>query len=164
MRCHPLLTLLALAMFAPTLRAEDMPQVEFVRALRTKYGPRLADEYLDRLRPSPQFQGDPRLSLESARTRVERGLAESNVDTRLRLFQQAQAEVDAFLKKNPAPELAAEARLIGVQLTNSRGKALLAQALRQPTPETQQTEAMKARQILLDAERQMQAALTQLEA
>ena len=118
--------LLAVGLLAPSALlswAEEPSQVEFVRGLRTRYGPRLAEEYLRRLEQQHRLDSDPQLRLELARTRLELATTENNLTERIRLYQEAQAQVDQVLRSRPRSEIAAEAHDVETAVAAIEGEA-----------------------------------------
>jgi hypothetical protein len=146
------------------LRADEPSQVEFVRGLRARYGPRLAEDYLKRLQQQKRLDAEPRLRLELVRTQLELAAGENDLAERIRHYQEAQTEIEKLLQSRPKPDIAAEARFIGLQIVNQHGKALLNQALRQESPDAQQNQATRARTVLVEAATRLQQALDQLDA
>jgi hypothetical protein len=64
-----LLSLHALLAIGSNSSAQELaqqPHLEFVRALKSQYGPKLADEYLNRLQQTAPNEFTPRLAMESA--------------------------------------------------------------------------------------------------
>src|SRR5262245_42292070 len=115
-RLAVLVALGALGAGTPPPAAADPPHAEFLKALRNKYGPRLADDYLKRLPAGVGAESDPALALEVARTKLELAAIENSLGERLRLSQDAQAVLDAFFKGKPTDDQRAEAKLVNLQV------------------------------------------------
>lgn len=145
------------------LEADEPDQAEFVSGLRARYGPKLAEEYLSRLRDQRLLENHPRLRLESARTRLDLAAGASNLKERIRLSREALAEVDQLLGDARRPDVVAEARIVKLQIGTLHGKALLGQALRQESPEQRQADALRAREVLVEGGTQIQQFANQLD-
>ena len=105
------LTIGTLALLALPLRAEEPPHLEFVRGLRSRGMSDLALQYLQSKGQAPPPELAVILPLELAKTRLELAAVESDYGRRTTLQNQARAEFDLFVKKNPKHPLAADAAL-----------------------------------------------------
>src|SRR6266849_1899561 len=86
--------------------AQEPPHLEFVRGLRAHHYPDLAEKYLENLIKDPAHAEDPLLLLEMAKTRMDLAAQETNTDQRLKRYQQAEKDLEAFLTKYPMHPLA----------------------------------------------------------
>jgi hypothetical protein len=127
-------------------------QVEFIRRLRAKGYNDLALQQIDKLKSSPAVAG--LLPLERARTLL--ALArEKDPEQRPALLSAAQAELEAFIQKNPSGPQGAQGRLEIARLAAYLGQGLLTRALR----EEDAAIARKAEQQFIQAGRQLEAAI-----
>jgi hypothetical protein len=142
-----LATLLALA---GPLVGQELPHVDFVRALRARHAADLALDYLQRIRETNPPDKDGILLLELARTRL--ALAEAETDSKRRSALQLQAENDLnlFLQKNVNTPLTTEANLEIAHLKVAQGRNQLSKAL-QTEPQLAYAEALRARDLLTKA-------------
>src|SRR5262249_20131052 len=98
-----MLTLAVLCLCLAPVWAEDVPHMDFVRALRARNFSDLALEYLDRMATDASVPADVKtaIPLEKARTRMEQATHEFNPGKRQSLYTQARTEFDAFAKAKP---------------------------------------------------------------
>jgi hypothetical protein len=146
--CLLLALLLPALPLGPAGRAEEMPHLEFVRALRERRYPELALEYLNRLAKNPPPEVASILPLEMARTRLDLAATNPDVSARLQLYTAARKELEEFLQKNPNHPLAAAAKFDIANVVRRQGKSALGQL---KTAANKQAEALEARKILDDA-------------
>ncbi|HEV3261406.1 MAG TPA: hypothetical protein VG013_31430 [Gemmataceae bacterium] len=135
-----------LALAGSPLLAEEPPYREFVQGLRDKHYADLAEEYLEQLshhKLPPNVAAI--LPLELARTRVAHAEDKADPNQRLTLYNKAREDFTAFLKTNPAPELAAEVNFDLARLIRLQGKVQLLLAQQQDAPEAQRALKLKAR-------------------
>jgi len=157
------LTIGTLALLALPLRAEEPPHLEFVRGLRSRGMADLALQYLQSKGQAPPPELAVILPLELAKTRLELAAVESDYGRRTTLQNQARAEFDLFVKKNPKHPLAADAALEIARISAQQGKAMLSRAQRQETREAQRAELLRARAQFEEAAKQLQAAAKQID-
>jgi hypothetical protein len=145
------------------LRAEE-PHLDFVRGLRENRYPDLALEYLQKLAKNPPADLAPRLPLEMARCRLDLAATTPDLAQRLSLYGQARKEFEDFIGKNSASPLAAQARLDLAHVAVLQGKAQLSRALSESDDAARLAGAQKARTLLEDAGKQLEAVLPALKA
>ncbi len=156
------LALAALLGAAGPLPAEDVPHLEFVRELRTRY-PDLALEYLDKLRQSnPPPDVAAAIPLELAKVHLDLATGEADARRRADLYEKARAEFKEFIDKNPANVRVADAKVEMARVTALQAKAQLSRALTEEDGAVREKGALEARQTFLQAKDQMQAAADQL--
>jgi hypothetical protein len=128
-------------------------QLEFVRRLRAKGYNDLALEQIDKLKKlaDPALTGV--LQLEQARTMLAIA-REKEPEARPALFAAARAELEAFVRKNPAGPEGAQGRLEIARLAALEGQALLTRALREDDPAV----AKRAEQQFIQAGQELEAA------
>jgi hypothetical protein len=156
----------ALLLLAPLpSSAEEPPHLELVKGLRERHYPDLALEYLKKLAQRTDLPSElaARLPLEMARTQLDIASATSDVNQRLSLYLEARKQFDDFLAKNPQSPLAGPARLEIAHVAVLQGKTQLARALRARGPAAA-AEAAKARQLLEDADKQLETVVPLLKA
>src|SRR5262245_54604413 len=125
------LVLLALLVFAPSAFSQDVDyreELRFVEALRARGDVDLAEEMLKKLEATapPAFKKE--LPLELAKTHLRQATEQPDLKKRRELYKQAQAELQAFITKNPGHPRVAEANLDIARVYNLSGKAELASA------------------------------------
>src|SRR5262249_24081078 len=143
-RYRALVSLTALGLFLQVVPAEEPPHREFVQGLRDRHYTDLALQYLEQLGKNPNPDLAKWLPLELAKTRMELAREEADPGRRSELFAKARAEFENFIKANPTDPRVAEANLELARSVGLQGKAQLAQALRQESPENRQAENVKA--------------------
>jgi hypothetical protein len=152
-----LLALAALFCTIAPLPADEVPHLQFVRELRARY-PDLALEYLNNLRQSnPPPEVAAVIPLELAKVRLDLATAEADGTRRLALYNQARAEIQEFIDKNPNNPLVADARLEVAHVTVLQGRTQLSRALAQDDVAARQRDALPARQTFEEAQKQLQA-------
>src|SRR6516162_4179 len=120
-----LLALAALVGTAGPLPADEVPHLEFVRELRSRY-PDLALEYLNNLRQAnPPRDVAAVIPLELAKVRLDLATTEADSGRRLDLYNKARGEFQEFLDKNPNSPLVADARLELARVTVLQGQTQL---------------------------------------
>jgi hypothetical protein len=150
-----LLALAALVGTAGPLPADEVPHLEFVRELRSRY-PDLALEYLNNLRQAnPPRDVAAVIPLELAKVRLDLATTEADSGRRLDLYNKARGEFQEFLDKNPNSPLVADARLELARVTVLQGQTQLSRALMQEDVATRQKDALPARQTFLQANAQL---------
>src|SRR5215475_4110839 len=152
-----LLALTAVLAAAGPLPADEVPHLEFVRELRSRY-PDLALEYLNNLRqanPPPDVAAV--IPLELAKVRLDLATTEADSGRRLDLYNKARAEIQEFIDKNPNNPLVGDARLEVARVTVLQGKTQVSRALTQDDVAARQREALPARQTFLQANAQLKA-------
>jgi hypothetical protein len=92
-------------------RADEIPHMDFVKALRAKNYTDLALGYLDMLEKKAPPELAPFIPLERANIHLEMALSEMDMNGRARLFTQARNEFEAFAKKKAGDPLASIARI-----------------------------------------------------
>src|SRR5262249_35430051 len=119
-------------------------------------------EYLQtRLKGNPKYAAD--LPLEIAASRLELAAREPEAGKRLALFDQARAELQAFVQKNPGHARAAEARLQAAQVAAQQAKAQRPRAVAPPeTDDPRKGEFLKARQHFDEAAKELKAVAQQI--
>jgi hypothetical protein len=159
------LVLLAAALLASVspLPADEVPHLDFVRALRGRNSPDLALDYLERIRAGAPPDVAALIPLEAAKVRLDLANAESDSGRRLALYHKARAEFQEFVAANPASPLVAEARLEIARVAALQAKTQLGQALRQDTTAAAEKDALTARQMFLDAGQQLASVAAQLD-
>ncbi len=153
----PVALAVSLLTIAP-LTAQE-PTADFVRALRTRYGPRLAEDYLDKLQKEHGTPADPRLLLESARTKLE--LAATDAKAAEQLANEADTLVKKVLDGNPSEALQGEARLATIQVLTLRGRITLARA-RRLQGDAQEAELANAQKDFESGGKQIEQTIKQL--
>jgi hypothetical protein len=127
-------------------------RLEFIRRLRAKGYSDLALEQIDKLKGNPAVADV--LPLERARTLL--ALArDKEPEQRQTLLSAAQAELDAFVRKNPSGPQGAQGHLEIARLAASLGQGLLTKALR----EEDVAIAKKAEKQFLEAGQQLEVAV-----
>src|SRR5258708_4395003 len=101
-----LLTVLALGVslcLAAPARAEELPHMEFVQALREKNHPDLAMEYLEKLSKRADLPKELKdaLPLEIARTQLEVAAKDPDPARRARVYGEARVKMEAYLATKP---------------------------------------------------------------
>src|SRR6266851_1740773 len=145
------------------LSAQELPHLEFVRGLRAKQYPDLALEYLEKLNNDPARPQDPLILLEMAKTRLDLAALESDPNRRLPIYQQATADLTAFLTKFPEHPLVADAKREKAHLIVTQGKALLSKVQRSETSPTRATDAAAARTLFAQAAKDLDAVAAEIE-
>jgi hypothetical protein len=143
--------------------AEEPPALEFVRGLRARNYPDLALEYLLKLQQTAPPEMATQLALEIAKCRLDLAKSEPDAGKRPALYEKARKEFEAFVQKDPKSPEASEAKLEITSIAVLQGKAQLTMALRQQSRDAKFAEAAKARKILEDAAKQLQAAAEELD-
>src|SRR5438876_1705417 len=129
MRCLAALVVLGtVAFLSQPLRAEEPPHLAFVRGLRARGMADLALQYLQSHSKNPPADLAPILPLELAKTRIELAASKPDPISRSAEQNQARAEFEQFLQKNPNHPLAAEASLEIARIIAVQGKAELGRA------------------------------------
>jgi hypothetical protein len=121
-----LLALLSVLVSGSLSIAQETPQIphlDFVRALRSQYGPGLADDYLKRLQQTAPSEFTPRLALELAVIKLEMAEKAATAGERVRLTREAEVEINKY--NGP------EAALLGVKILNLQARALTTRARRE---------------------------------
>jgi hypothetical protein len=159
------LAVLALATLlgaAGPLPADEVPHLEFVRELRARY-PDLALEYLNKLDKSklpPEVAAV--IPLEIAKVKLDLATGESDTKRRLKLYEEASAEFDKFIKNNPNNLLVADALVDQARVKGLQAKAELSRALRDEDSAARVKGAAVARATFVQGSAQLQAAADQL--
>jgi hypothetical protein len=153
-----------IVLVARHLPAEEPPHLEFVRALRARGMADLALEYLQSKSKNPPPDLAAVLPLELAKTRLELAATRPDPSSRLAEQNQAKAEFEQFVQKNPKHPLAAEANLQIARIEALQGKALYSKARREEAKELQHAEMVRARSQFEKAGNQLQAAANQIDA
>lgn len=128
-----MLTVLALGvslfLTAPA-RAQELPHMEFVHALREKGMPDLAMEYLERLAKRPDLPKELKdsLALEIARTQLEVAAKDPDPARRARVYDDASKKMQAYLATNPTGADAAIARFELARILAFQANALMEKA------------------------------------
>jgi hypothetical protein len=146
-----------------TLNAQELPHLEFVRALRAKQYPDLALEYLEKLNADPSRPQDPLLLLELAKTRLDLAALESDPNRRLPIYQQATTDLTTFLTKFPDHPLVADAKREKAQLISTQGKALLSKVQRADASASRTSDAAAARALFAQASKDLDAVAAEIE-
>ena len=160
------LALVAALLLAPlAARADEPPYFEFVRGLRERHYYDLALEYLHKLQTRTDLPPEvaARLPLEIARTQLDSADATPDLGQRLSLYLEARKQFEEFLTKNPKSPLANQARLDLAHVTVRQGKTQLSRALREQDPAAKISEAERARKVLVDAGKQLEAVVPLLD-
>jgi hypothetical protein len=160
------LAFVAAFLLAPfAARAEEPPYLDFVRGLRERHYTDLALEYLQKLQQRKDVPPEvaARLPLEIARTQLDKAADTPDLGDRLALFGLARQQFADYLAKNPNSPLANQARLDMADVAVRQGQTQLSRVIREEDPAAKAAEAAKARQILDDAGKQLEAVLPLLE-
>jgi hypothetical protein len=139
-------------------------ELQFVRGLRARHYYDLALDYLKKLARNPSPELARELPLELALTHLDSAAEEPDSAKRLALYQAARSEFDAFLAKNPGHPRTGEAKLAVAHVAVQQGRTQLSRAYLQEALEGRIAEGQKARTLLVDAGKQLQTALTVLDA
>jgi hypothetical protein len=155
----------ALLLAPPAARAEEPPHFEFVHNLRERHYTDLALEYLHKLQQRKDLPADiaARLPLEIARTQVDQAADTPDLGNRLALYEEARKQFQEFLAKNPTSPLANQARLDLAGVAVRLGRTQLSRSVREEDPAARNAAALKARQLLSEAGKQLEAAVPLLE-
>jgi hypothetical protein len=147
---------LCLAFALPALAADqDVAQLEFIRALKSEYGPRLADDYLKRLQQQSPGEFKPRLALEAALIKLELAEKAPTASERMRLTREAETAIKGY--NGP------EAGLTKIKILNLQARALRLKAQREDdNPEAYEKTKAQALSLLQEVARQLDATATQL--
>jgi hypothetical protein len=160
------LAVVAAFLLAPAVaRAEEPPHFDFVHGLRERHYFDLALDYLHKLQARTDLPPDvaSRLPLEIARTQLDSADATPDIGQRLSLYLESRKQFEEFLNKNPKSPLANQARLDLAHVTVLQGKTQLSRALREQDPAARINEAERARPLLLDAGKQLEAVVPLLD-
>src|SRR5262249_38933672 len=124
----------------------------------------LAHDFLQKLSKNPSPELARELPLERALTELD--LAEQEPDSmkRLGLYQRARADFDDFLAKNPDHPRLGETKLAVAQVAVLQGRTQLSRAFLQENLDGQIAEGLKARDLLVDAGKQIETALGVIDA
>src|ERR1051326_8140799 len=76
--------------------ADDVPYLDFVRALKNEYGPKLADDYLKRLQQQSPGEFKSRLPLEAALIKLELAEKAQSTSERMRLTREAETVIQGY--------------------------------------------------------------------
>jgi hypothetical protein len=146
-------------------RAEEPPHFDFVHGLRERRYFDLALEYLHKLQARTDLPADvaARLPLEIARTQLDSAAATPDIGQRLSLYVEARKQFEEFLAKNAKSPLANQARLDLAHVAVLQGKTQLSRALREQDLTAKVSEAERARQLLTDAGKQLEAVVPLLD-
>ncbi len=161
-RLLAVVALAALLGAARPLPADEVPYLDFIRALRGRY-PDLALEYLDQLRknnPPPDVAAV--IPLELAKVHLDLATAEADSSRRLTLYDKARAEFQEFIAKSPNNPLVGDARVELARVTGLQARTQLSRALLQEDAAARQKGALAARQTFTEANAQLKAAADQL--
>jgi hypothetical protein len=164
---RPLGLALVAAFLLPPLaaRAEEPPHLDFVRGLRERHYTDLALEYLQKLQQRKDLSPEvtARLPLELARTQLDKAADTPDLGDRLALFAEARKQFEDFLTKHPNSPLVNQARLDMADVAVRQGQTQLSRTIREEDPAAKAAEAGKARQLLDDAGKQLEAVIPLLE-
>lgn len=118
---------------------DSLRELRFLEGLRERNYYDLANDYLDRLRESPEVSDDLKeiLEFEEGRGLLDEAASTPDLQRREQLFDLARARLESFLEENPDHPLTPEVRLELASLQLQRG----------------QTEALKADEATADTER-----------
>jgi tetratricopeptide (TPR) repeat protein/TolA-binding protein len=163
-RLAPVLALASLLAAALSLRAEEPPYLDFVRALRARGMPDLALEYLQKLQEKPPPGLAATLPLEMAKTRLELAALKADPASRAAEQNEARAELERFIKEHPQYPLAADASVEIARIAALQGLAQLSSARRQEDRAVQQAGLIRARLQFEAAGKQLEAAMTRIDA
>lgn len=147
------------------VRADDVPHMDFVRALRARNFSDLALDYLERMAKDAGVPADVKaaIPLEKARTRMEQATHEFNPAKRQALYTQARGEFDAFVKAKPNDPYAAEAKFESARILALQGRSQLIKAQRNSEEGAAQAEFQKAHDMFVQAGRELKSALAKLQ-
>ncbi|HLJ93225.1 MAG TPA: hypothetical protein VKU02_08555 [Gemmataceae bacterium] len=148
--------------FAMPARAEE-PFLDFVRGLRQSGKADLALQYLQSEVPRFPAALVPLVPLERGLTRLELAAAQPDAAGRAALYDQAEAEFNAFIGSNPKHRRAPEAILGLARIAALRGRAHLSEASQEEAKEAQRETLLRARTLFEQAAKQLQAAKTQMD-
>ena len=160
------LALVAAFLLAPlSARADEPPYFDFVRGLRERHYYDLALEYLHKLQARTDLPPEvaARLPLETARTQLDSADATPDIGQRLSLYVEARKQFEEFLNKNPKSPLVNQARLDLAHVAVLQGKTQLSRALREQDLTAKISEAERARGLLVDAAKQLEAVVPLLD-
>jgi hypothetical protein len=160
------LALVAAFLLAPlAARADEPPHFDFVHGLRERHFFDLALDYLHKLQARTDLPPEiaARLPLEIARTQLDSADATPDIGQRLSLYLESRKQFEEFLNKNPKSPLANQARLDLAHVAVLQGKTQLSRALREQDPATRIAEAERARPLLQDAGKQLEAVVPLLD-
>src|SRR5262249_32121511 len=143
-----MLTLALVWLALAPVRADEVPHMDFVRALRAKNFSDLALDYLDRLDKDKSTPADIKaaIPLETAQPTNE-----SSPAKRQTLYAQARTEFDAFAKAKPNDPYAAEAKFESARILALQGRSQLHKAQRNTEEGAAQGEFQKAHDMFVQA-------------
>jgi hypothetical protein len=158
-----MLTLAVLGLVLAPVWADDVPHMDFVRALRAKNYNDLALDYLSRMENDKSVPADIKaaIPLEKARTRMDQATNEFNPAKRQALYDQARGEFDAFAKAKPNDPYAAEAKFESARILSLKGRSQLSK-VRTAEEGAAQAEYQKAYDLFVQAGRELKAAFAKL--
>jgi hypothetical protein len=145
------------------VRADEPDAMEFVRGLRARNYPDLALEYLLKLQKTAPPEMANQLALEIAKCWLDLARSKPVASERPALYEQARQKFESFVQDYPNSPEASQAKLEITGIAVLLGKARLARALEQQSPEAKQADALKARTLLEDAAKQLKAAADELD-
>lgn len=162
-----LLTLILALGAAGALPAQDAAkddEMVFVQRLRERGYADLALNYLEtRLAKNPKYATD--VPIEIALTRAAQARAEPDSAKRVSLYEQARADLTAFLAKNASHPRASAVRLETARIAGEQGRTQLARAMSLPDgDDNQNAELNRAIQLLDTAAKVIEAVAAELKA
>jgi hypothetical protein len=129
-RMLTVLTLGASLFVSAAAHGQELPHMEFVRALRDRNHPDLAMEYLEKLAKTPNLPKEivAALPLEIARTQLEVAAKDPDPARRARVYGEARVKMEAYLAANAAGPDAAVANLDLAKIYSFQAKAIMEKA------------------------------------
>src|SRR5262245_35024247 len=165
-RLFPLLGLFVLLGQICLVSAQDPAELEnsrFIAGLRQRGDFDLARLYLERMKSEAKTPAALELlQLEVAKLRLIEASVEPDSTRRQAMLTEAQQDFEKFLTKNKTHPRAPEVRLEIAQVAVQQGRILLSKALSQESLDGQRREGAKARAVLEEAGKRLQAAAKEM--